>query len=40
MEAVADWNAADMIHLTEEIFTKVAVVQATAFEELLSLTGH
>lgn len=40
MEDVADWNAADMSHLTEVIFRKVAVIQAKAFEEILTLTGH
>lgn len=40
MEAVADWNTADMSHLTEVIFTRVAVIQATASEELLTHTGH
>lgn len=40
MEAVGDWSIAGRSHLTEVIFRKVAVIQATAFEELLTLTGH
>jgi len=40
MEDVADWTAADMSHFNGVIFEKVPVIHATAFEELLTLTGH
>lgn len=40
MEAVSGWNSADMSRLTEVIFTKVAAIQATTFEELLTVRSH
>lgn len=39
MEAVANGSIAGRSHLTEVILRKVAVIQATAFEEL-TLMGH